>query len=40
VYPLQKYTKENLEASTCCLYMTAKLFSGEDNPDVTAIAAL
>ena len=26
--------------TTCCLYITAKLLSGEDNPDVTDIAAL
>jgi hypothetical protein len=26
--------------ATCCLYITAKLLSGEDNPDVTDIAAL
>lgn len=26
--------------TTCCLYITAKLLSGDDNPDVTDIAAL
>lgn len=32
--------EERKQAGTCCLYITAKLFRGEDNPDVTDIAAL
>jgi len=32
--------RDERKKTTCCLYITAKLLSGEDNPDVTDIAAL